>query len=179
MPSTLKFDQWQTTAGVTRQTILQVVTTVKTDTFTSSTNSFIDVTGMSATLTPLSTSSRILVMVSLGRVGLGDSGGAPHSASFRINRNGTSIFLGDGASNRPRATFNTSTGYNADHSHGYTFQAVDSPATTSAVTYQLQMFVQAPSSQVGYINRGKVDEDSNNAYTSRTISTITLMEIAA
>ena len=45
--------------------ILQVVSTTKTDTFTSTSTSMVDITGLSATITPSSTSSKILVMASV------------------------------------------------------------------------------------------------------------------
>lgn len=164
------------TARLPTGSILQVVNVIKTDVFSTATTSFVDITGLSATITPISSSSKIMVTVSLGRVGQGDGGGGPHSVAFRLDRNGTSVFIGDASGSRARATFTTSTGYNGDHSHAYTFTGVDSPATTSSLTYKLQMFTQ--SNGTGYINRGKVDADNGESYANRTSSTITLMEIA-
>ena len=42
--------------------ILQVVSTVKTDVFTTSSQSLVDITGLSVTITPSATSSKILVL---------------------------------------------------------------------------------------------------------------------
>lgn len=156
--------------------IVQVQNVIKTDVFTTTTNGFIDVTGLAVSITPSYSTSKILVIVSLGRVGLGDGGGGPHSVAFRLDRSGNALFLGDPASNRVRSTFNTSTGYNADHSHAYTYTGIDSPATTSSITYKLQMFSQ--SGAAAYINRGKADADNGEAYPARTSSSITVMEIA-
>ena len=163
-------------ANMPTGSILQVVNVLKTDVFTTTTNGFTDVTGISASITPSSSSNKIMIIISLGRVGLGDGGGGPHSVAFRIDRSGTSLFIGDTSSSRIRSTFQTSTGYNADHSHAYTYTGVDSPASTSALTYKLQMFSQ--SGNAAYINRGKVDADNGEAYPGRTGSSITLMEIA-
>jgi hypothetical protein len=50
---------------------------------------------------------------------------------------------------------------------------LDSPATTSATTYKLQVLVNA--SGTGYLNR--TQGDSNAVSTLRTASTITVMEV--
>ena len=77
--STLKTNAIQTVAGKpilnSTGSILQVVQTIKTDTFAGSTNSWIDVTGLNASITPSSTSNRILIMVTLGAVGNGEGSG--------------------------------------------------------------------------------------------------------
>ena len=54
--------------------VLQVVSTAKSDQFTTSSTSFTDVTGMSATITPTSSSSKILVIFSVGLVGNSNAG---------------------------------------------------------------------------------------------------------
>ena len=43
--------------------VLQVVSTAKTDTFSSSTGSYIDITGLSVSITPSSTSNKILILL--------------------------------------------------------------------------------------------------------------------
>ena len=48
---------------------LQVVSTHKSDTFTHSTTTFTDITGMSATITPSSSSSKILIIVDIKMAG--------------------------------------------------------------------------------------------------------------
>lgn len=156
--------------------ILQVVNALKTDVFSTATNGFVDVTGISASITPLSSSSKILINISLGGVGMGDGSTGPHTCIFRIDRNGSNILAGDAAGSRNRGAFRSSIGLNQDHSHSYSYTGVDSPATTSALTYKLQMYTQ--SGVIAYINRTKSDSDGSDAYQSRTSSSITLMEIA-
>ena len=179
--STLKTNAIQTVAGKpilnSTGSILQMVQTIKTDTFAGSTNSWMDVTGLNASITPSSTSNIILIMVTLGAVGNGN-GGTPHTTSFRILRNSATVdsLYGNAEGSRPRGNFRTSTGYNADHCHSYSYQVIDSPSSTSLLTYQLQMWVQTGTA---YINRERTGSDSNDTYRSRTSSNIILMEISA
>ena len=152
--------------------IIQVVSTTKTDTFSTTSTSFTDVTGLTATITPSSASSKILVVAS---VGLGT--GTP-SATLRARLNGGNAddFVGDASSNRARvATYLRTTGENDWRvtmipAH---FTYLDSPASTSATTYAVQISVDTGT---GYVNRSTTDGD--NAAYGRGASSITLMEIA-
>jgi hypothetical protein len=178
--STIKTNAIQTTAGKpilnSTGSILQVVRTIKTDTFTLSSATFTDVTGLSATITPTSTSNNILVIVSLGAVGNGDTGSQPHTSIFRILRGSTAIGVADAAGSRPQSNFRTSSAYNTDHAHSYHCTLLDSPSTTSATTYKLQMATQE--SGTGCINRTRVDSDGTGIYQARSSSSIILMEIS-
>ena len=150
--------------------ILQVVQDVKTDTFSTSSQAFVDVTGLSVSITPSSASNKILVMVSLA---LGNNG--THSDA-RLMRDSTAIAIGDASSNRTRSTFHLSSVSNTDiPTPSMTW--LDSPATTSAVTYKMQVAVPYSSSYVIYVNRGA--DDSDAGYAGRLVSTITVMEVAA
>jgi hypothetical protein len=151
--------------------ILQVVSTTKTDTFSLASATFADVTGLSATITPKSASSNILVIVNLV---MGMS--VADWRQFRILRGSTAIGIGDAAGNRTRATssqyFGTSdpTGHIATESGTF----LDSPNTTTETIYKIQ--VRAASGTV-FVNRSSNDGDTvGNA---RTISSITLMEVSA
>jgi hypothetical protein len=155
--------------------ILQVVSTTKTDTFTTTSSSYVDVTGLSATITPRSTSSKILVVssVSLGvsTSTTGESGGA------RLVRNSTPLAIGDVVGSRYQASASpgTSTVGQFDNlliNHSVTF--LDSPSTTSTVTYKIQAV--NPSADTTTVNRTGVD--GNTANTPRTASSITLIEVA-
>jgi hypothetical protein len=156
--------------------ILQVVRTIKTDTFTLSSATFTDVTGLSANITPSSSTNSILVIVSLGIVGNGESGTIPHTTSFRILRDSTAIGIADEAGSRPRVNFRTSIGLNNDHGHAYHYTLLDSPLTTNSITYKLQMATQSGSA--GYINRSRADVNGTDPYQARTSSSIILMEVS-
>jgi hypothetical protein len=155
--------------------ILQVVSTTKTDTFTSTSSSYIDVTGLSATITPRSTSSKILVVsnVSLGSF----NSTAGEGSGARLVRDSTPLAVGDAAGIRypTSASSGISTVSQFDNlliSHSVTF--LDSPSTTSTVTYKIQVI--NPSGDTTTINRTGVD--GNTANTPRTSSSITLIEVA-
>jgi hypothetical protein len=153
--------------------LLQVVQAIKTDTFSTSTASYTDITGLSVSITPSSTSSKILILAQISY-----SGEANLYAHGRIVRGSTSIFEGnsDGAS-RTESTVALSYPSSAnatDKSSNASIVYLDSPSTTSSTTYKIQ--VNSASSQSFRINRTELDADG--AYTSRPTSSIIVMEIA-
>ena len=137
-------------------TVLQVVQgTFATET-SSSTSTFAD-TGLSASITPTSSSSKILVLINHS-VNYKSAASVDNSLSLRILRNSTNIvtcveYLG--YTNTATLGF-----YSASYSY------LDSPATTSATTYKTQF--------ASTYNTSSVRICANN-----TPATITLMEIAA
>lgn len=149
--------------------ILQVVSTTKTDTFTTTANqTFTDITGLSATITPSATSSKILVLATVW--GSNDVGVA--DALVRLMRDSTAIFVGDAAGNRAQAqSFTTDANYRMGVAQ---LSTLDSPNSTSSLTYKVQ--VSADTSATTYINRTKAD--TNLWLWARAASSITLMEVA-
>ena len=80
--------------------ILQVVSTAKTDTTsTTSLNTFVDISGMSVSITPSSSSNKILVIVDM-RLGVNEN----RNVAYRIMRGSTAIYIGDAAGSRTRGT---------------------------------------------------------------------------
>ena len=157
--------------------VIQVVQVVKTDPAAGTIGAvWADISGMSASITPSSASSKILVIVDIK-----GSGGAGYSViRTRLLRNSTPIYVGDAASNRPQSLGQYYQGSQADNIHyiaqlGGTF--LDSPATTSSVTYKVQVGADG-TSQVIFLNRTQGDRDVTT-YDSRVAASITLMEIAA
>ena len=153
--------------------VLQVVQTVKTDTFSTTATSYTAVTGLSVAITPSSSSSKILVMVAIS---LGTSS---YTALYSLRRGSTDILLADAASNRARTTAVASpTDSNSDRTQEIVSTTyLDSPSTTSATTYQA--FIKCRNtSQTVYVNRSHNDNDAAT-YDPRTTSTITVMEIGA
>jgi len=150
--------------------LAQVVSTSKTDTFTSASTSFTDITGLSVSITPTSATSKILVIAQIS--GSMDTGVA--SLFFRMMRDSTAINVGDAAVTRTRATFGFSNTIQAESVVGNA-SFLDSPATTSATTYKMQGMNTAAGTF--YINRSKLDSDIPSI--SRTASSITVMEILA
>jgi len=153
------------------QVPVQVVTVNKTDTFTVSSQTFTDITGLSLSITPTSASNRILVFASVA------IGSSADFAYIRLLRNGTVIDVGDVAGSRPQVT-GAFGAYSASVAYGMSqvpIVFVDSPSSTSAVTYNIQLRGGSSAAAV-YINR--TDSDRNTAnYEWRTPSNIILMEI--
>jgi hypothetical protein len=155
--------------------VLQVVSTTKTDTFSTSSISYSDVTGLSVSITPSSASNKILVIFNVYTSCV--QGNA--SAQLKLLRDSTAICIGDTASNRPRISGIFWTGdvtasvQSSIGSANNNF--LDSPNTTSSITYKIQMASSTASTSV-YINRSDSDRDTST-YDPRTASTITVMEI--
>ena len=147
--------------------ILQVVSTTKTDTFTTSAGSFVDVTGMAATITPNAASNKVLILVQAATAG--DRG------QWRLTGGNSGNYIGDTASSRTRAIFGFERnvgGENAIVLASSSIIFLDSPNTTSAVTYQLQ----TKSNITSHLNR--TGEDGDSADRTRGASSITLLEVA-
>jgi len=138
--------------------ILQVLQAAKTDTATIASSTFTDITGLSQAITPASTDNKILILVETNFVS--------NDPFFRILRDSTAIGVGATAGSRPPASF-------AKQVLGASMVFLDSPATVSAVTYKLQW--RRRSSGTVYLNRTVADTDDDD--NSRTISTITVMEV--
>jgi hypothetical protein len=153
------------------QTILQVVTTIKSDRFTTTSGTPVDITGYSATITPSSATSKILVMSSFH---FSDSDTASYP-KFKLLRDSTDLGLGDASGSGTRVTAGVipnSHGVIVVHNIGYNI--LDSPATTSATTYKWQ--VSTFSSRLMTFNGAQTTPTANSLNTS---STIILMEVAA
>ena len=152
--------------------ILQVVSTTKTDTFSVASTTYTDVTGLSVSITPTSNTSKILIMASVAQ----GQGTADVIATMQLVRDTTAICIGDAAGSRRRssAAFYAIAAGGVTQLQQNSIVFLDSPATTSATTYKIQ--VQA-STGTTYVNRTGADTD--NAAWPRTASTITVMEISA
>jgi hypothetical protein len=148
--------------------ILQVVSTTKTDTFTTTSATFTDVTGLAATITPTSTSSKILIMLDYGTV----DGSTSIILIGDVTRGGTPVGVGDAAGSRVQAGWSVLT-ETALNPLSVAYSYLDSPNTTSATTYQARIRRNAGTI---YVNR--TNNDTDNSQFGRSVSTITLMEVA-
>ena len=162
-------------ARLPSNSVLQVVSNTKTDTFSSSSyNTWVDITGLSVSITPTSSSSKILVFADVSYGGTSASTGLV----LRCVRNSTAIGSGDAAGNRTVGFMGTeeidTSGIYQIASAGFNF--LDSPATTSSTTYKIQInlndnYGAAVINQTGY--------DGDTVAFARGSSSITVMEIAA
>ena len=150
------------------QVPVQVVQTVKTDTFSTSSNSFVDITGLSVSITPTSSTNRIMVFAAVTA-----STTSGNNAMIRLVRDSTAIAVGNADGSRVQAS---SQGRVNDELAGLNFSVnfLDSPATTSSTTYKVQFDVQ--SGGTGFVNR--LANNLDNSDFARTVSSITVMEIS-
>ena len=160
------------TARLPTGTVLQVRSTTKTDTFTTTSGSYVDVTGLSVSITPTSATSNVFVLFQINgsqEVGSG-------RASLKLLRGSTVINAGDVAGSRTPALGGFSSIDQSLPSTPVSGSFLDSPATTSSTTYKIQVAMNAGSG-TAYINRSM--QDADNANQIRMASTITVVEIAA
>lgn len=155
--------------------VLQVVQTVKTNTFStaSGTGSPATITGLSASITPTSVNSRIMILANFGQI----SGSSETTYGIFMFRNGTKINLGDAAGVRAQGSIAggiaSSGGTYRGNSGSIMF--VDSPATTSSISYTFSMGSNGGATI--YLNQDGRDSNVANDST-RTTATVILMEIA-
>ena len=149
--------------------VLQVQNSIKTDTIASAGAAAWQDIGLSVNITPTSTSSKIYVLASV-------SGSLNNSNTWLALLRGTTFLgLGDAASNRLQCTFGnfyTFGDANIMRTHG--FQLLDSPSSTSALTYKVQV---RSAANTWYVNRTEADADDVDR--GRASSSITVMEIAS
>jgi hypothetical protein len=149
-------------AGVTRARYKpNIVQTVKTTAFSTASTSFVDVTGLSVAITPRATTSKVLVTVSIFT-----ANASVALNSFNLLQGSTN--LAQPAADTYSASMNASMAVVNSDDKTVTLTFLDSPATTSATTYKIQMKVSAGT---GYVCR-RGDLASVSA-----ASTITVQEI--
>ena len=159
-----------TSAKMPAGSVIQTIQVSKTDTFVTSSTSITDVTGLSVAITPQFSNSKILVK---GYINLGTTSSS--FISLLMSRNSTQIFQGNADGNRPRATAMSYVEGNQGIINTYAPEFLDSPATTSAVTYKLQVRV-GSGGGVAAVNRSSRNTN-NTTFDMLTASSITVQEI--
>jgi hypothetical protein len=170
MTSTMRFNRWENSLGQPYGTVLQVVQAVKTDTASTTSTTFGDIAGLSAVITPKFSNSKILVQVAMSVNANQDA----TTAMFKLLRDSTEIGLGDTAGSRIRTALPRVGSTNAN-SVSVVSNFLDTPAATSPIIYKIQWKSEISGNPI-WVNRSNFDAD--NTSTARSISTITLMEIA-
>ena len=133
--------------------IVQIVQSIKTDNFASTSTSFVDV-GLSASITPSSSSNKVLVRAVVC-AGNGQSGS---DNKIRVLRGSTVITTND-VFVRSASISETET---------YVIEILDSPSTTSATTYKVQ----------GKVETNEIFINRRNNLDTMGESSITLMEVS-
>ena len=155
--------------------ILQVVQTVKTSKQTIQSTSLTDIAGMSVTITPSSSSNKVLISYSL----IAFTNGGQYWSMRLLRGSDSTIFIGDqnpSATSQQRASFG---GYTQSYVEARCIaqEFLDSPNTTSATTYKLQAHTPYSSSYIIGINSSPTQD--NYTYMNNCVSSITVMEVAA
>jgi hypothetical protein len=170
MASIIKFDQWQSTAGVNRNTVLQVQSYTYADTVTYATSSYVN-SPLVVTITPYYATSKIYVTANIMATMYG------LTQQFRFTRNDVPISIGNlrGSTTQSTAGWLCPSG-DLNHQACPTVMAyLDSPASASLLTYRVQIKTQTANTM--FINRSSNDAD-NGDWSHRSTSVITVMEIA-
>ena len=175
MASELRVDKIVPTGGVPTGggggiiQIKQGIITAPVSTGTS--GSFTD-TGLSATITPSSSSNKVLIIYGIQYDVSVNNG----KGGFRIKRGSTVIGNGDSAGNRYLVNSGFSSNNNEDQSMmSCSNSFLDSPATTSATTYQMCMLGGGTTLDI-FINRAR--SDGNETDDPRAASSLILMEVS-
>ena len=153
------------TVGPSTSGVVQVKQATKLDTFSTTSTTFVDVTGLSVSITPTSASNKVLFIATIG--GMGNSGS--YVNILQLLRGSTNILEPTGGTDKGAIQLyqgSAGTGDNWCLAQGLT--VLDSPATTSATTYKVQARV---NNGTLFINR----LPSNSNFTA--VSTVTVMEV--
>jgi len=165
-----------TSAGLPSGTVLQVVSNTNTARFDTNSTSYEEVPGLTTSITPNSSSSKVLVQISLSWSLFGHGGLKVYRSQGGTD---TLLSVGDANGNQSREvihdyrTTGDGSGYGSDSA---SITILDTPATTSAVSYKL--FAGVPHSNSYTLTVNRQFSEGDYAYSAGTISTMTLMEIA-
>jgi hypothetical protein len=165
-----------TVSGITGGKILQVVSTTKTDTFSASVASgAVSGGAISASITPTSATSKVMVVAQIS----GDASDTGLNIVATLYRGGSVLSgaIGDSDGSRSRTTSGGATGGDGRVVITTPITYLDSPATTSATTYDVRIGHNSASTKTVYLNRTFQNVDSSANW--RPISTLTLLEVSA
>tara|TARA_B100000519_G_scaffold195503_1_gene200629 strand:+ start:595 stop:1101 length:507 start_codon:yes stop_codon:yes gene_type:complete len=152
--------------------IVQSVTTKITGAATYNGTSYGNISGFNASITPKSTSHKILVMFNIN-AGSNNNG---NRILFRVTRTGNdNDFAGDSNSNRVSATAQVAVS-NGETQFSKLISYISSPSSTSSVTYQLQAKLQVGGGS--NVSFGRSGANSDSSIEGRTPQSVILLEIA-
>jgi hypothetical protein len=149
--------------------VLQIVTSNVTTFSSIASTSATDISGLSVSITPSSASNKILILYKIQYCN--NSG---NNGTINLVRNGTNIAMGNSGQGGDDCTITMCT---ANMNNYWSFEAggsfLDSPSSTSALTYKFQT-TSNDGAGIFYFNRTA----RNGTSDANGISTITVMEIA-
>ena len=174
MASELRVDKIVPTTGVPTGGgggIVQIKSTHITASFQTQSETYTDITGHSVTITPKFNTSKILIDYRVSWMHTGSNGA---TATLRLLRNGTNIGVPVATDDRMGILL-LSLGSTQNMSNS-SINYLDSPATTSAITYKMQIHLDSAGGSGGHIF-GINHYPPNDNY--RSTSSITAYEVSA
>jgi len=155
------------------QTVIQAVSVPVTNAFTSSSTSMVDITGMTASITPQSTTSKILVLVTMSI----SADTSSYQRAFRLVRGSTPVGIGTLGTTAPNYSFGVQMP-NSNYVQNINYQYLDSPSTTSSTTYKIQIANQISGGTFSLNNSPTYLNGGTDTYYAAYASSITLLEIS-
>ena len=166
-----------TLATNAKGSILQVVEAVKTNTASTGTTVYGAISGLQPQITPTSASSKVMIFINL-KWGFSNENNDVNFKLFRsIGGTETEIFSGAASNSNTLGFFGAqdALGKGIHVIMPISSQYLDSPSTTSQITYLIKWQIQR-SASTNYINRPGLDDTSSDYH--RSSSSVTLMEVA-
>jgi len=165
-----------TSSALPTGSVIQVKSSSKTDAGSKSNTQSYDIPGLSVSITPTSASNKIFIIFNVNLQSSGSFG----ADAVRLFRDSTAICIGDTAGTRTTGS-NAVTRHEVGDNYDYAGWSIvnsflDSPGDTNAHTYKVNLYDQTSNNTV-WINRDREDSGDSSGY-RRTVSTITVMEIA-
>ena len=148
----------------------QPVQSVLTTTATTTSTTYADITGLTASYTPTSVSQKVLVR---GSISFGST--SSNQSAFRLARDGTALTQATASGSRTVAHVSFFDSANGLGMETATFEFLDTPGTTSSVTYSIQ-WKRGGASGTCYLNRAYDDGDYDTR--ANTVSTLTVIPFA-
>ena len=133
--------------------IVQMVQSIDTSQLSSSSTSYVD-TGLSASITPSSSSNKVLVIVTTGVHGIDTA--STTGLKLKLVRDSTDLIEQSSWGSHPTITY--------IYGQGHCFNYLDSPSSTSSTTYKLQY---------------KSNDGTNHVLENASTAVMTLLEVSA
>lgn len=163
--------------------ILQVKQTVKVNTFSTGSSSFVDITDFYVDITPNSASNKFLISIDLKIGPSNTTAGAPFAQLVRvIGGTSTNIYVGTADGNKTSTSWGREdnprdnyAGFELLPLHLSFLDSISSVWTSGSIRYKIQMADK--NSNTNFVNR--VSNESDGVQYPRTASSITVMEVAS
>jgi hypothetical protein len=147
-------------------------TTVTAASFSMNSSTFAEITGLTVTITPTTTTSKVLVDFDI----CGGVDAYNGICFFRLMRDTTAIYVSDTTSGYTQTTHGGLRGSLDDNSSFLTnMKFLDSPTTSAAVKYSVQ--VATESSSYTYKLNKNGDDTASQGYSQRSASNVIAMEV--